>query len=127
MLLLLNWTALSAQMQDSHKDSTIKYTQQELSVISLKLIEGNECAELLNVANKELAFSDSVILSQKDIIRKQKMQVRLADTVMTKQTEKITGLTNDISKANTKITWIKIGWVSTTVAIISLWIYSILP
>lgn len=127
MLLLLNWTALSAQMQDSHKDSTIKYTQQELSVISLKLIEGNECAELLNIANKELAFSDSVILSQKDIIKKQKMQVRLADTVMTKQTEKITGLTNDISKANTKITWIKIGWVSTTLAIISLWIYSIMP
>ena len=125
MLLLLNWTALSAQMQDSHKDSTIKYTQQELSVISLKLIEGNECAELLNVANKELAFSDSVILSQKDIIKKQKMQVRLADTVMTKQTEIITGLTDDISKAKTKITWIKIGWVSTTLAIISLWVYSI--
>ncbi len=127
MLLLLNWTALSAQMQDSRKDSTIKYNQQELSIISLKLIEGNECAELLNVANKELAFSDSVILSQKDIIKKQKMQVRLADTVMTKQTEVITGLTDNISKANTKIKWIKIGWVSTTVAIISLWIYSILP
>jgi hypothetical protein len=114
-------------MQDSRKDSTIKYNQQELSIISLKLIEGNECAELLNVANKELAFSDSVILSQKDIIKKQKMQVRLADTVMTKQTEVITGLTDNISKANTKIKWIKIGWVSTTVAIISLWIYSILP
>ena len=127
MLLLLNWTALSAQMQDSRKDSTIKYNQQELSIISLKLIEGNECAELLNVANKELAFSDSVILSQKDIIKKQKMQVRLADTVMTKQTEIITGLTDNISKANTKIKWIKIGWVSTTVAIISLWIYSIMP
>jgi len=127
MLLLLNWTALSAQMQDSRKDSTIKYNQQELSIISLKLIEGNECAELLNVANKELAFSDSVIVSQKDIIKKQKMQVRLADTVMTKQTEIITGLTDNISKANTKITWIKIGWVSTTVAIISLWIYSIMP
>lgn len=127
MLLLLNWTALSAQMQDFRKDSTIKYNQQELSIISLRLIEGNECAELLNVANKELAFSDSVILSQKDIIKKQKMQVRLADTVMTKQTEVITGLTDDISKANTKITWIKVGWVSTTVAIISLWIYSIMP
>jgi hypothetical protein len=127
MLLLLNWTALSAQMQDFRKDSTIKYNQQELSIISLKLIEGKECAELLSVANKELVFSDSVILSQKDIIRKQKMQVRLADTVMTKQTETITGLTNDISKAKTKITWIKIGWVSTTLAIISLWIYSILP
>jgi len=127
MLLLLNWTALSAQMQDSRKDSTIKYNQQELSIISLKLIEGNECAELLNVANKELAFSDSVIVSQKDIIKKQKMQVRLADTVMTKQTEIITGLTDNISKANTKIKWIKIGWVSTTVAIISLWIYSIMP
>lgn len=127
MLLLLNWTALSAQMQDFRKDSTIKYNQQELSIISLKLIEGNECAELLNVTNKELAFSDSVILSQKDIIKKQKMQVRLADTVMTKQTEVITGLTDDISKAKTKITWIKIGWVSTTVAIISLWIYSIMP
>jgi hypothetical protein len=114
-------------MQDFRKDSTIKYNQQELSIISLKLIEGKECAELLSVANKELVFSDSVILSQKDIIRKQKMQVRLADTVMTKQTETITGLTNDISKAKTKITWIKIGWVSTTLAIISLWIYSILP
>ena len=127
MLLLLNWTALSAQMQDFRKDSTIKYNQQELSIISLKLIEGNECAELLSVANKELAFSDSVILSQKDIIKKQKMQVRLADTVMNKQTEVITGLTDDISKANTKITWIKIGWVSTTVAIISLWLYSLIP
>lgn len=127
MLLLLNWTALSAQMLDSRKDSTICYNQQELSIISLKLIEGNECAELLSVANRELAFSDSVIASQKDIIKKQKMQVRLADTVITKQTETIAGLNNDISKANTKITWIKIGWVSTTVAIISLWIYSLLP
>jgi hypothetical protein len=113
-------------MQDYRKDSTICYNQQELSVISLKLIEGNECAELLNVANRELAFSDSVILSQKDIIKKQKMQVRLADTVMNKQTEVITGLTKDISKANSKITWIKIGWVSTSVAIISMWVYTFL-
>lgn len=125
MLLLFSWTASYAQMQDSHKDSTISYTDQELRVISLKLIEGNECSEVLNVREKQLKVADSIITSQKSIIRNQKIQVYLSDSVITKQKDVITNLNSDLSKSNNKLKWTKVGWISTTVLIVSLWIYSL--
>jgi hypothetical protein len=113
-------------MQDSHKDSTICYNQEELRAIALNLIENRECDALLIVANKQLDFADTIITSQKDIIAKQKIQVTLAANVINKQNQDIKDLTKDVHTSKVKLKWVKIGWVSTSVAIISLWIYTLM-
>ena len=99
---MLNWIPLSGQMQDFRKDSTICYSQQELRVISFKLIEGNECDTLLKISNKQLDYSDSIILSQKDIITKQLSKLSIKDTIIKLQYNKLNYVINNLSSSQSK-------------------------
>ena len=123
LLLLLNWIPLSGQMQDFHKDSTICYSQQELRVISFKLIEGNECDTLLKISNKQLDYSDSIILSHKDIITKQLSKLSIKDTIIKLQYNKLNYVINNLSSSQSKLKWTKIGWAITTSIMGSLCLY----
>jgi hypothetical protein len=110
-------------MQDFHKDSTICYSQQELRVISFKLIEGNECDTLLKISNKQLDYSDSIILSQKDIITKQLSKLNIKDTIIKLQYNKLNHVINNLSSSQSKLKWTKIGWAITTSIMGSLCLY----
>lgn len=122
---MLNWTPLSGQMQDSHKDSTICYSQQELRVISLKLIEGNECDELLKISDELNQFKDSVITSQDSIINKQILKIAIKDTIIIKQDKEVSDLNNQIKKDHRKLVWTKIGWASTTTLLTAIMLYTL--
>ena len=55
-------------MQDSNKDSTISYNQEELKMISIKLISANECDTMLKISEKLGQYKDSVVVTQDNII-----------------------------------------------------------
>jgi hypothetical protein len=64
ILLLSNWTVLSAQITDS----TACYKKQELQKIAVKLVKYKECDSLYKLQEKQILIKDSIILKQSQII-----------------------------------------------------------
>jgi len=114
--LLLSWTALSAQMQDSHKDSTICFNQEELRVISLKLIGANECDTLLKISEKLGQYKDSTIIAQSNIISKQEIQLAMYDTIVNKYADQIEYLGTSLEESNNKLKVFKVAFYGATSA-----------
>jgi hypothetical protein len=75
MLLLVNWIVSSAQTSD-----TICYSRQYLEKISLSLIKGKECKELLDVS-----LAENAKLAQILGLYNQKIHLLDAELVMTNQ------------------------------------------
>jgi len=99
-------------MQDSNKDSTISYNQEELRIISIKLISGNECDTMLKISEKLGQYKDSVIVTQDNIIAKQELQLAMYDTVVTKQAGNIEYLGEALDDSQNKLrltTWALYG------------------
>lgn len=90
-------------MQDSLKDSTICFNQEELRVISLKLIGANECDTLLKISEKLGQYKDSVIVSQDNIIAKQEIQLAMSDTIVNKQAGNIEFLSASLEESQNKL------------------------
>jgi hypothetical protein len=99
-------------MQDSHKDSTICFNQEELRVISLKLIGANECDTLLKISEKVVQYKDSIIVVQDNIIAKQELQLAMYDTIVNKQASNIEYLGEALDDSQNKLrltTWALYG------------------
>lgn len=97
-------------MQDSHKDSTICFNQEELRVISLKLIGANECDTLLKISEKLGQYKDSTIVAQSNIISKQEIQLAIYDTIVNKQADQIEYLGTSLEESNNKLRVFKLAF-----------------
>lgn len=108
-------------MQDSLKDSTICFNQEELRVISLKLIGANECDTLLKISEKLGQYKDSVIVAQDNIISKQQVQLAIYDTIVNKQAGTIDYLGTSLEESQNKLRITKLALYGTaSVLVLSL-------
>jgi len=104
-------------MQDSLKDSTICFNQEELRVISLKLIGANECDTLLKISEKLGQYKDSVVLAQDNIISKQEIQLVMYDTIVNKQADNIAVLNTSLEDSQNKLRITKLALYATATAL----------
>jgi len=119
MLILISWTALSAQVGDT---SAIKcYTQSELLKIANKMIHSKECDSLYTIASKQLqlkteqGYAYRVALSAKDKeLASAKSVVVLKEKIITGKDEEIGGLRDIQKKDRRKLKWTRVGWISTS-------------
>jgi|TARA_B110000503_G_scaffold27536_1_gene43949 hypothetical protein len=113
-------------MQDSNKDSTISYNQEELKIISIKLISANECDTMLKISEKLGQYKDSVVVTQDNIIAKQELQLAMYDTIVNKQAGNIEYLGEALNDSQNKLKITKVAFYSTATAFVLSFLYIIL-
>lgn len=122
LLLLISWTALSAQTPGSSrvsKDTSRCYDPAELKAIALKLISGAECDTLLKVAKLTITAQDTVIDSQDKTILKQENRYRSTERLVREKEIENTALKKELKKAKLRLLWTKIGWAATAVVLVT--------
>lgn len=126
LLLCFSWIVLSAQTPDFPKVDSSKacYTKSELQAIAGKLIDGAQCDTALKVARAVIVAKDTVIASQKRTIAQQDTRNLTSEHLTDECETDKTALKADLKAANTKIKWIKAGWITTTIAetILLIWV-----
>lgn len=118
LLLLISWTALSAQTPGSShvsKDTSRCYTPTELRAIALKLVSGAECDTLLKVAKLTMSAQDTVIKSQKITIDKQDIRYLTTEHLVDECVLQKEALKKDLKKAKRKLIATQIAWAATGV------------
>lgn len=85
ILLSVIWIPSFAQTQDSIRC----YTINELRVIALSLVTGQECKELLEIAEQEIAFKDSIFAYSQRRAENYERQLQLKDSLIQDSTDLI--------------------------------------
>jgi hypothetical protein len=107
---------LSAQTGNTNPDTVRCYGLTELRYIAASLVEGRACDTLLAVANAKLENRDSLIKEKNREINMLNTESDIKDRIIKGKEEDITKLNEKLSTANTQKHWLKIGWLSSTVA-----------
>ena len=109
MLILVSWTALSAQPGNQIPDTTRTYGLSELRMIALTSIRLEACDSLLKLSDKKLSMKDSLLdLSFRE---KNKIQEQLTSTrqIVSLKNEKIAELESSVRKKDDKINRLRWG------------------
>lgn len=88
-----------------------------MRAIALKLISGAECDTTLKIANLTIAAQDTVINSQAKTIEKQEVRYTTAESLVKTITTERDTAKKDLKKAKRRLTWTKVGWAATAVAL----------
>ena len=129
VLLTTGWTALYAQTGDSLKC----YNNEDLKRITARVIRANECDTLLEIAEIQLLYKDSVITTHAAVIEHKDSIISLKDSIIFKhddilftKDQYIDDLNLALDKNERKLKWTKVGWLGTTVGLVVLWLSSVL-
>ena len=119
LLVLISLIPLSGSTQGLKYVDTVKcYNLTELRIISRKLIEAKECDTLLKIANVIIKTQDTVIISlQQTAIKQDDRWIKTSHLVTVCEYEKQV-LQKDLKKYKRRLTWTKVGWVTTSVLLL---------
>ena len=82
-MILLFWTASSAQTLVSHKGDTLQcYTIDELKIIASRVLHASECDTLLNISVYENSYKDSLIIAKEKQAWNFKKEAELNKTML---------------------------------------------
>tara|TARA_R110000868_G_C10836883_1_gene759757 strand:+ start:525 stop:908 length:384 start_codon:yes stop_codon:yes gene_type:complete len=126
----MSLTQLYAQ---TGKDSLQCYTFEELQKIANKVVRANQCDTLLITCEEQLALKDSAnialhnVINAKDlIIIEMNKTAYFRSLIISGQSTEIEGLRKLIKKEKSKKSWLKAGWISTTVFLTGILTYFII-
>ena len=117
-LLCINWTASFAQ---TGKDTVACYTQSELLKIANKMVHADECDSLYSISEKQLeartnqiyAYITAMQAKDKEIAANNSVVI-LKEKIIAGKDVEMTGLRDINKKANRRLKWTRIGWISTS-------------
>ena len=117
-LLCINWTVSFAQ---NGKDTVACYTQSELLKIANKMVHADECDSLYSISEKQLeartnqiyAYITAMQAKDKEIAANNSVVI-LKEKIIAGKDVEITGLRDINKKANRRLKWTRIGWISTS-------------
>jgi len=111
-------------------DTLTCYTPGELKKIADRLVRSHECDTLLTISNQQLSLKALAITSlkkskaaQDSIILSKQRVIVLKEDIISGQDVEITDLRDAINKQNNKTKWLKIGWISTSVAFVAILLF----
>ena len=94
-LLLLNLTVLFGQTGiNSQGDTIVCYTTEEARKIATKLVQSNECNELLIATEKEVKLQENIIIFSKDMILNLDSISRKQNIIIVNETFQTGGVNN---------------------------------
>jgi hypothetical protein len=115
------------------EDSLQCYTPTDLQHIVNRVVRAKECDTLLITCEKQLALKDSAnvalhnAIDAKDLVIIEMNKISdLKELIIDGQSVEITGLRQALKKEKSKKTWLKVGWVSTTVVLTGVLTYFII-
>ena len=119
----MSWITLSGQT-GTPKDTTRCYGITELARIAAGLVNGKTCNDtLLPIAKAQLAQKDSIIKENKIQNNILSIQLSLKESIIKDKDVKIEALDLHISSLETKNKWLKFGWLGSTIAIVTTFVY----
>jgi len=128
LALQCNWIPSYAQTGDS----LTCYTSTELKQIAVRVVRAKECDTLLNLCEQQLIYKDialaakdSVITSKDSVITLKEDIIVLKEDIITGKDGEIAELRSVLKKRERALTWLKVGWATTSVGLTGLLIYFI--
>ena len=125
--------SLTQSYAQTGKDSLQCYTPAELQKIADRVVRANECDTLLITCEEQLALKDSANVALHNAIDAKNLVIiemnktaDLRERIITGQATEITGLRDILKKEKRKKTWLKVGWISTSVILVGTLTYFII-
>lgn len=116
-LLLLNLTVLFGQTGiNSQGDTIVCYTTEEARKIATKLVQSNECNELLIATEKEVKLQENIIIFSKDMILNLDSISRKQNIIIVNNETYIETLQKSLIKEKRKVKIFKAGFTISTIA-----------
>lgn len=129
VLLLFNSIASFAQNGKAviiGEDTCMCYNKAELTHITKRVVQAKECDTLLNLCERDLAISDSIISLQNQKISSYQIIIDNQETIITGKEGDILQLKDLINLSDKKLKWLKLGWVTSSVVLMGLLSYFII-
>jgi hypothetical protein len=126
LIVLMSWTASSAQTGKPNPDTVKCYGVKELQYIAATLVEARACDTLLSTANAKLANRDTLIKEKDYEISQLNGQLVLKDKIIEVKEQEIKEINLHLEAAERHKKWLKFGWGSTSVILGGALVYFIL-
>lgn len=115
-LILFNLTVLSATSQVS-SDTVRCYGVKELRKIAEALVKGKECDTLLKISEAQILNRDSVIVEKNRIIKTYQSESSLKEAIISEKNHQIDTINLQLKQTKRKLFFIKLGWLTSSVAL----------
>ena len=123
----LMWNLTVSYGQTGNTDTLNCYTTTELKRIASRIVYSRECDTLLSICDEQLLNKDSIINTKKSIITLQDSiisyhsdVVSIKDSIIATDKLYIRTMSAVIKKKDRKIYFMKVGWISSLVAVVLL-------
>lgn len=118
LLILLSWIPLSVRSQVS-SDTSRCYGVSELRKIALALTKGQHTDSLLQICDSVCDNQKQIILLKDQQVTGLKSESTLKEFIISRKNQEIQTIQLNLDKTKRKLTWTKIGWVSTTLLLLT--------
>ncbi len=117
LLILLSLIPLSGISQVS--DTSRCYGVTELRKIALALTKGQHCDTMLTICDSISENQEQIILLKDRQVANLKSESSLKESIISKKEQEKQTIQLNLDRVTRKLTWTKVGWVSTTLLLLT--------